>query len=109
MAGLPFRAIPVTLVIASLSAGAGALGRVQPSNRAIGLADIVERAVPLREHIGIAHEPVTTTSPKARQFYDQGLAYLHSFVWIEAARSFNEALRQDPRLAMGYLGLSYAL
>jgi tetratricopeptide (TPR) repeat protein len=52
---------------------------------------------------------VTTASPQAQLYYDQGLAYLHSFVWIDAARSFNEALRLDPRLAMGQLGLSYAL
>jgi tetratricopeptide (TPR) repeat protein len=63
----------------------------------------------LRRAIGTAHEPVTTSSPQAQSYYDQGLAYLHSFVWIEAARSFNAALRLDPRLAMGQLGLSYAL
>ena len=57
----------------------------------------------------MAHEPVTTSVPRAQQFYDQGLAYLHSYVWIEAARSFNEALRADRSLAMAELGLSYAL
>jgi len=31
---------------------------------------------------------------------------LHSYVWIEAARSFNQALRLDPKVAMAYLGLS---
>ena len=72
-------------------------------------AEIVERPVALRQAIGEAHEPVTTSSPKAQRYYDQGLAYLHSFVWIEAARSFNDALRIDPRLAMAQLGLSYAL
>jgi tetratricopeptide (TPR) repeat protein len=85
------------------------LARVQPSSGAPGLVEIVERPVALRQGIGIAHEPVTTSSPKAQLYYDQGLAYLHSFVWIEAARSFNEALRLDPRLAMAQLGLSYAL
>lgn len=73
------------------------------------LAEIVARPVPLRTGIGVAHEVVTTTVARAQQFYDQGLAYLHSYVWIEAARSFNEALRADPRLAMAQLGLSYAL
>src|SRR5258705_986939 len=33
---------------------------------------------------------------------------LHSYVWIEAARSFNQALRLDPNLAMAYVGLSRA-
>src|SRR6266852_2626236 len=68
--------------------------------------EILERPVPLRQGIGKVHEEVTTSSPKAQAFYDQGLAYLHSFVWIEAARSFHQALRFEPSLAMAYLGLS---
>jgi tetratricopeptide (TPR) repeat protein len=70
--------------------------------------EILERPVPLREGVGTLHDPVTTSSPQAQVFYDQGLAYLHSFVWIEAARSFNQALRLDPKLAMAYVGLSDA-
>jgi tetratricopeptide (TPR) repeat protein len=33
---------------------------------------------------------------------------LHSYAWIEAARSFNQALKFDPELALAYVGLSYA-
>lgn len=62
----------------------------------------------LRQGVGSIHENVTTSSPQAQAFCDQGLAYLNSFVWIEAARSFNQALRLDPNLAMAYLGLSDA-
>jgi tetratricopeptide (TPR) repeat protein len=71
-------------------------------------AEILERSLPLRTGIGTSHESVTTTSPEAQRYFDQGLSYLHSYVWIEAARSFNQALRLDPSLAMAYLGLSYA-
>jgi tetratricopeptide (TPR) repeat protein len=70
--------------------------------------EILERPVTLRRGIGRVHERITTNVPDAQTFYDQGLAYLHSYVWIEAARSFNHALRLDPRLAMAHLGLSYA-
>jgi tetratricopeptide (TPR) repeat protein len=70
--------------------------------------EILERPVPLRHGIGQVHEVVTTSSREAQAFYDQGLAYLHSFVWIEAARSFHQALRLDPSLAMAFLGLSDA-
>lgn len=70
--------------------------------------EILMRPVPLRQGIGSVHEAVTTSSPEAQQFYDQGLAYLHSFVWIEAARSFNQALRLDQSMAMAHLGLSDA-
>lgn len=69
---------------------------------------ILERPVALRTGIGRMHEKVTTASPAAQSFYDQGLAYLHSYVWIEAARSFRQALRIDPKLGMAYLGLADA-
>ena len=64
--------------------------------------------MPLRAGIGLAHDTVSTTSKQAQAFYDQGLAYLHSFVWLEAARSFNQALRADPKLGMAQLGLTMA-
>ena len=70
--------------------------------------EILERPVPLRTGIGAFHETVTTSSKEAQAFYNQGLAYLHSYVWIEAARSFNQALRHDAKLAMSYVGLSRA-
>ena len=68
---------------------------------------LLERGVPLRTGIGLAHDDAETKSKEAQAFYDQGLAYLHSFVWIEAARSFHQALRQDPNLALAHVGLSY--
>jgi Tfp pilus assembly protein PilF len=70
-------------------------------------AELLDRPVPLRRDTGNSHEKVTTTSAEAQSFFDQGLNYLESYVWIEASRSFRQALRLDPRLAMAHLGLSY--
>lgn len=70
--------------------------------------ELLERPLHLREGIGRVQEQVTTSSAEAQAYYDQGLAYLHSYVWIEAARSFHQALRLDPALAMAYVGLSDA-
>lgn len=70
--------------------------------------EILERPVALRTGIGTLHEKVTTPSQEAQAFYDQGLAYVHSYVWIEAIRSFHQALRLDPNMAMGFLGLTDA-
>ena len=67
-----------------------------------------KRPVPLRTGIGSAHDAVPTQSKQAQAFYDQGLAYLHSYVWLEAARSFNQALALDPTLAMAHAGLAIA-
>jgi tetratricopeptide (TPR) repeat protein len=70
--------------------------------------EILQRPVTLRAGIGELHEKVSTHSSEAQSFYDQGLAYLHSYVWIEAARSFHQALRLDPKLGMAFLGLTDA-
>src|SRR5436190_6782896 len=70
--------------------------------------ELARRPVPLRKGIGVAHDAVSTTSARAQAFYDQGLAYLHSYVWLEAARSLNQALTIDPKVAMAHAGLAVA-
>lgn len=67
--------------------------------------DVLELPVTLRNNIGHVHDPVTTSNPEAQAFYNQGVACLHNYVWIDAARSFNQALRLDPHLAMAHVGL----
>jgi tetratricopeptide (TPR) repeat protein len=71
-------------------------------------AQLLERRVALRSGTGNSHDTVTTKSRKAQAFYNQGLNYLESYVWIEAVRSFRQALRHDANLAMAYIGLSRA-
>ncbi|HXU22158.1 MAG TPA: hypothetical protein VN788_16365, partial [Verrucomicrobiae bacterium] len=68
----------------------------------------LQRPIALQTGIGSIHEQVTTSSKQAQEFYDQGLAYLQSYFWAQAARSFYQALHYDPKLAMAYVGLSYA-
>jgi tetratricopeptide (TPR) repeat protein len=70
-------------------------------------AELLVRPIVLHNGVGNSHEAVTTTSRDAQAFYDQGINYLESYVWIEASRSFNQALRLDPNLGMAWLGLSY--
>jgi tetratricopeptide (TPR) repeat protein len=69
--------------------------------------ELLQRTVMLRSGVGNSREQITSESKSAAEFYNQGLNYLESFVWIEAARSFHQALRHDSNLAMAYLGLSY--
>jgi tetratricopeptide (TPR) repeat protein len=52
---------------------------------------------------------VTTSSPECQAFFDQGLGYLYSYVWMEAARSFETAAKHDPKCAMAWWGLSRAM
>ena len=70
--------------------------------------EVMQRPTQLTDGAGKMHQKVTTSSAEAQAYYDQGLAYLHSYVWVEAARSFHEALRRDPQLAMAHLGLAKA-
>jgi tetratricopeptide (TPR) repeat protein len=74
---------------------------------AASLDEVVKRPVAIRAGIGSAHDQGSSLA-EAQAFYDQGLAHLHSYVWLEAARSFNQALRLDPKLSMAELGLTVA-
>ena len=69
---------------------------------------LLERPIALATGIGRAHDLTGSSSREAQQFFDQGLAYLHHFEWIDAARSFNQALRLDSQLALAWSGLSRA-
>ncbi len=57
----------------------------------------------------LLHYRVTTSSPECQAFFDQGLGYQYSYVWMEAARSFETATRCDPNCALAWWGLSRAL
>ena len=52
---------------------------------------------------------ITTDSPECQAHFDQGLGYFYSYVWMEAARSFETALQSDPENAMAWWGLYRAL
>src|SRR5262249_55984025 len=51
---------------------------------------------------------INTNSPECQAFFDQGLGFFYSYVWMEAARSFETATRHDPDCAMAWWGLSRA-
>jgi tetratricopeptide (TPR) repeat protein len=53
--------------------------------------------------------PVATRSADCQRFCDQGLGYFYSYVWMEAARCFETALRHDPDCAFAWLGLYRAM
>lgn len=52
---------------------------------------------------------IRTNSETCQDFYNQGLGYLYSYVWMEAARSFETALKYDPDCLMAHVGLAKAL
>ncbi len=64
---------------------------------------------PLLAGYGDHHHPITTSSIKTQAFFDQGVRMLFAFNHPEAIRSFREAARLDPRCAMCWWGVAFAL
>ncbi len=60
-------------------------------------------------HQCVLHYPITTNSPECQKFFDQALGYYYSYVWREAARSFETAIQHDPTCPMAWWGLARAL
>jgi Tfp pilus assembly protein PilF len=52
---------------------------------------------------------VTTASPVCQDYCDQALGYFYSYVWMEAARSFETALQHDPNCPFAWWGLARSL
>ncbi len=65
--------------------------------------------VPLFDNLGTHHHAVTTHSPLAQRYFDQGLRLIYAFNHDEAVRAFKEAARLDPNCAMAYWGIGVAL
>jgi tetratricopeptide (TPR) repeat protein len=63
----------------------------------------------LFDDLGTHKRMVETSSPEAQRYFDQGLRLLYGFNHDEAARSFAQAYRFDPRCAMCAWGVAYAL
>jgi tetratricopeptide (TPR) repeat protein len=57
----------------------------------------------------VYHYRVGTQSADCQRFVDQALGYYYSYVWIEAARSAETALRYDPDCAYAWLVLHKGL
>jgi len=93
------------VLLAALGAltGCNAVGRA-PGAPAYGVGGeprMFEGMGPHRRH-------VTTVSPEAARWVEQGLAWIHSFNHDEAVRSFRAAAELDPGCAMAWWGVSYA-
>lgn len=59
--------------------------------------------------LGDINHPVSTSNPEAQKFFNQGLAYMYAFNHEEAVRSFKQAAKLDPQLAMAYWGVALAM
>ncbi len=67
------------------------------------------KAATLMSGFGDLSHPVTTASPEAQKYFDQGLRLIYAFNHDEATRSFQHAADLDPKMAMAYWGLAEAV
>jgi tetratricopeptide (TPR) repeat protein len=63
----------------------------------------------LYDNLGNLHHAITTSSPDAQRYFDQGLTLSYAFNHAEAIRSFKQALAIDADCAMCYWGVAFAL
>jgi tetratricopeptide (TPR) repeat protein len=64
---------------------------------------------PRLQNLGVHTFVVTTTSPRAQLFINQGVNLAYGFNHAEAFRAFAEAARLDPSCAMAYWGQALVL
>jgi tetratricopeptide (TPR) repeat protein len=93
--------VRATLAVATL-AFAGACARAPEPAAAAPRA-------PLYDNLGSHHHAITTASPEAQRYFDQGLTLSYAFNHAEAIRSFRQAAAIDPSCAMCYWGVAFAL
>ena len=67
-----------------------------------------EEATYYPDALGPLTRPITTSSFRAQQFFDQGVQMMYAFTPLRAARSFRQAQREDPDCAMCYWGEAWA-
>lgn len=87
-----------------------AAGGANPSRRAPdGMPLTGLSPAKLIPHLCVYSYPVSSQSADCRAYCDQGFGYYYSYVWMEAARCFETALRHDPECAYAWLYLARSL
>ena len=63
----------------------------------------------LFDGLGSFHRPITTSSPEAQRYFDQGMRLVWAFNHDEATRSFARAAELDPKCASCFWGVALTL
>ena len=66
-------------------------------------------ATELHPGLGDYHFPITTATPEAQVYFDNGIRLLYGFNHDEAARYFRRAAELDPQAAMPYWGVALSI
>lgn len=74
-----------------------------------GASAATETPPRLSNQLGAIVHPITTDSPRAQLYFDQGLTLIFGFNHESAIDAFNEALRLDPSCGACHWGIALAL
>jgi tetratricopeptide (TPR) repeat protein len=97
----------VRLIVACLATAAISPARAdEPAHPHAAVASMSKAPI---FDLGTWHRAVTTASPEAQRFFDQGLNLAYGFNHAQAVAAFEEAARLDPDCAMAYWGKALAL
>jgi tetratricopeptide (TPR) repeat protein len=115
--GGPARAAYVFTAVLLLSACASTEGQPSSAQQSSGhpvsgqpaAKPADQSGTPLFDNLGTLQHPISTSSPKAQQYFDQGLRLVFAFNHEEAVNSFEQAAKLDPDAAMAYWGIGLAL
>lgn len=91
------RPILLTLVSIALSSSPAPVAAAQAA---------AAKAVPHYEGLGAFSRKVTTRSPEAQAYFNQGLDFLYAFNHDESIRAFTRAAEIDPSCAMAFWGVA---
>jgi tetratricopeptide (TPR) repeat protein len=94
------------LLLTIVMVAACALPSFADQTPAVHSATRPPQSEPLFQGLGSLHHPVTTRSARAQKYFDQGLSLVYAFNHDEAQRSFEEAVKLDPSMAMGWWGIA---
>src|SRR5262245_41016843 len=92
-------------ILASLAAGL-AFGACQSGQSP---SQPQSRAPKLFDGLGKIHHPISSQSKDAQRYFDQGLALCYGFNHEGAIDAFREAARLDPKCAICWWGIAFAL
>lgn len=105
----------MTIAIASLTAALAHGATAQEVEHHPGLfaspsypAGFDEEATYYPEALGPLTRAITTDSPEAQKFFNQGIQMMYAFTPLRAARSFRQAQREDPNCAICFWGEAWA-
>jgi tetratricopeptide (TPR) repeat protein len=80
-----------------------------PTSPLMHSTQLSDAAPPLWDGLGDLHYPITTASPQAQRYFDQGLRLTYAFNHAEARRAFHQAQQLDAACALCYWGEALVL